>query len=70
MCYLGLVPVILALSQSYQTSDSVIAWEMVVGEKCAHFQLAYSETLSVKQLDDCVEAGSPIDLDGGRHLPW
>jgi hypothetical protein len=66
--YLGLVPVLFALSQSYQTSDSVVTREIVVREKCARFHLAYEESLLVEEFDDCVKAGAPIDPDRRRHL--
>jgi hypothetical protein len=66
--YLGLVPVLFALSQSYQTSDSVVTREIVVREKCARFHLAYEESLLVEEFDDCVKAGAPIDSDRRRYL--
>jgi len=69
MFYLGHVPVVLAPSRNDQTSDSVIAWEVVVCKKCAQFEFAYGKALSVEKLDNRVEARSPIDLDGGYHLP-
>jgi hypothetical protein len=66
--YLGLVPVLFALSRSYQTSDSVVTWEIVVREKCARFHLAYEESLLVEEFNNRVKAGAPIDPDRRRHL--
>jgi hypothetical protein len=35
-----------------------------MGEKCLRFQYTYSESFSVEEFDNCVEAGAPVGSDG------